>query len=230
MRLFAVATAVLTLYAQSAWAVCDGASSDAALDGFNKDPVAWADKAPKDAEVGPLVVALAASAVNRNDTAFGKNLGTMLGRASSDQGRIIGAALSGLEGRCTDAKDPSDIADKKYISLNILPNLLSNVSANLAFGEGSGPETTSTGGGGGGGTGTGPINSELPTGGSNNGAFGSDTNAFATDVDGVNPVNAGSIGASASDDAAFQTLTTNNLPATVSATPGGTGSGNVSTN
>lgn len=215
-------TGCLFAFSLPAHAVCTGAATPAALDEFKKDPGGWivANGASKD--LGIRALAVAATAVNVNDPDYGKGLGTMLGQASSDQGRAIGTAISGLERSCSDPKDPADIADKRYISLNILPNLLSNLSANVAYGEGSGPETTSTGGpGGGGGAGTGPVDSQLPTGGSNGGAVNDASTSTATEGDPISVLSVGGVGST------FLGETTD---ATVSTVAGGTGSGPVSRN
>ena len=210
----------------AAVAVCTPAAPGPALATFIKDPAGWIATYGKSPELASSSLVIAAAAVNVNDPNYGKALSMMLGAASSDQGRIIGHALSALEGSCSDLKDPADIADKKYISLNILPNLLSNLSANVAYGEGSGPESTSTGGGGGGGNGL--VGSGLPDGGANSGSASDGSTATATAGDPIADLSAGAIGSTL----AGQLLTTNELttPATISTTPGGTASGAVSAN
>lgn len=215
-------TGCVCAFSLPAHAICTGAATPAALEAFEKDPGGWIMANGASQDLGIRALAVAATAVNRNDPDYGKGLGTMLGQASSDQGRVIGTAISGLERSCTDPKDPADIADKRYISLNILPNLLSNLSANVAYGEGSGPETTSTGGpGGGGGAGTGPVGSELPTGGSNGGSVNDASTSTPTNGDPISVLGAGAVGS---------TFLGETTAATVSTLAEGTGSGPVSRN
>lgn len=204
-----------------AHAICSGAATPEALDDFKKYPGGWIAVNGTSSDLGIRALALAATAVNVNDPDYGKGLGVMLGQASSDQGRTIGTAISGLERSCSDPKDPADIADKRYISLNILPNLLSNLSANVAYGEGSGPETTSTGAPGGGGAGTGPVDSELPTGGSNGGSVNDASTSTPTTGDPISVLSAGAVGS---------TFLGETTAATVSTLAEGTGSGPASRN
>ena len=213
----------------TAVASCAPAVPQAVLDAFEQDPAGWIESHKRSPDLGPAALALSAAAVNSADQKFGKALGTMLGAASSDQGRIIGSAMSQLEKSCSDPADPSDTADKKYISLNILPNLLSNLSANVAYGEATGVETTSTGGGGGGGGGNGLVGSGLPDGGANTGSGPGGATATANFVSPIQPISAGAEGASlVGTTGPFTTLI--ETPATVINTPGGTGSTTVSTN
>lgn len=211
-----------------AWATCAPSAPTPALQAFLADPAGWIGSYGKAQDLGSVATVLAAAAVNAKDAQFGKALGTMLGAASSDQGRIIGHALSGLAETCSDPKDPADVADKKYISLNILPNLLSNLSANVAYGQGTGPESTSTGGGGGGGGGggNGLVGSGLPEGAANGGSSPNETTATATAGDPISSLNAGSVGATQLTQALASQIT----PATLLTTPGGAASGSVSPN
>jgi hypothetical protein len=209
---------------------CASAAPQATLESFDKDPAGWIGSHGKSPDLGTAAVAVAAAAVNSNDQKFGKALGTMLGVASSDQGRAVGAALRQLAGWCSDPKDPSDVADKKFIALNILPNLLSNPSANVAYGEATGVETTSIGGGGGGGGGL--VGSGLPQGGTNNGTEGSATTATSNPGEQIQAFSAGALGATLLGTTGTTPVTTEVIetPATVITTPGGTGSTAVSTN
>ncbi len=158
-------------------AACSSAATPASLAAFDADPAGWLSKNGGASDLGAQVQALAAAAVNSGDKNFGSSLGSMLGKASSDQGKAIGTSLKGLGGSCSDPTDPGDASDKKYISTYIAPNLLTNTAANTAFGDTS--QTAAVGGGGGAagggaGSGTAATGTGLPGGGSN-GAGGAPT-------------------------------------------------------
>lgn len=160
---YVVASLLFSISATHAFAACAGAESPAALSSFDDNPAAWLTINGKASDLGPKVRALSAAAVNSKDTHFGKALNAMLGRASADQGTAIGTALGTLSNSCSDPRDPNDITDKQYISLNIAPNLLANGNANAAYAEANGSDSDSGGDVDGGGFGGGGVGGQTGT-------------------------------------------------------------------